>query len=228
MMKTTIRQTLFNLAEVDYQRFIASLLPHTDNIIGVRQPLLRKLAREIACGDWRSFMARAGNRYFEEIMLQGMVLGYVKTDLAELFEYTADFIPKINNWSVCDTFCAGLKITKRYKKQVWDFLQPYLRSGQEFEIRFAVVMYLAYYIEDEYITQVLTHLDNIKHDGYYVKMAVAWALSVCFIKQPEPTMAYLKNNTLDKFTYNKALQKIVESYRVDKETKQLIRSIKHK
>lgn len=36
-------------------------------------------------------------------------------------------------------------------------------------------------------------------------------------------MEYLKINKLDKFTYNKALQKITESFRVDKETKEIIR-----
>ena len=75
---------------------------------------------------------------------------------------------------------------------------------------------------------MLPLLDRIKHDGYYVKMAVAWAISVCFVKYPEKTMAYLKDNTLDDFTYNKALQKIVESFRVNKETKNIIRSMKRK
>ena len=87
-------------------------------------------------------------------------------------------------------------------------------------------MLLTFYMQDEYISKVLLLLDSAKHEGYYVKMAVAWAISVCFIKYPEKTMAYLKKNTLDDFTYNKALQKITESLRVDKATKTVIRSMK--
>lgn len=45
---------------------------------------------------------------------------------------------------------------------------------------------------------------------------------------PEATMAYLSHNTLDDFTFNKALQKITESYRVDQATKTTIRSMKRK
>lgn len=227
-MKEMIRQKLLELADEDYQKFSARLLPNIDNVIGVRLPLLRKLARKIAQGDWRRYMATAASEYFEEIMLQGMVIGYVKTDIEEILSYVADFIPKIDNWSVCDSFCTGLKFTNDYKERVWQFLQPYLISRQEYEIRFSVVMLLKFYIDDEYTDRVLELLDNIKHEGYYAKMAVAWAVSICFVKLPQPTMTYLKNNTLDDFTYNKALQKITESYQVDKETKDLIRSMKRK
>lgn len=87
-------------------------------------------------------------------------------------------------------------------------------------------MSMQLFIDDEHIGQLLEEYDAIRHDGYYVKMAVAWALSVCFVKFPEITMQYLKQNTLDDFTYNKTLQKIIESYRVDTETKKLIKQMK--
>lgn len=109
-----------------------------------------------------------------------------------------------------------------------DFLQPYLRSDQEYEIRFGVVMLLNFYLNERYIDQVLTALDQISHEAYYVKMAVAWAISMAYVKQPEVTLRYLNQNNLDDFTYNKALQKITESYRVDPESKQMIRSMKRK
>lgn len=227
-MGKTIREKIIELADNGYQRFSASLLPNIDNVLGVRLPLLRKLAKEIAKGDWRGYMGTVKSEYFEEIMLQGMVLGYAKADVEEMLFYISDFIPQIDNWSVCDSFCIGLKFSKDNKERVWEFLQPYLVSTQEYEIRFGVVMLLNFYIEDAYIDRILTLLDNIEHEGYYVKMAVAWAISICYVKFPGTTMAYLKNNTLDNFTYNKALQKITESYRVDKETKNVIRSIKRK
>jgi len=75
---------------------------------------------------------------------------------------------------------------------------------------------------------VLQLLDRVRHEGYYVKMAVAWAVSICFIRLPKPTTAYLHDNSLDDFTYNKALQKITESLRIDPDTKAWIRSMKRK
>lgn len=227
-MEKTARARILELAEDDYQRFQCRLLPNIDNILGVRLPALRKIAKEISKGDWRGYMATAPSDYFEEILLQGLVLGYVKTDIEEILHYVADFIPKINNWSVCDSFCTGLKFTKEHRSRVWDFLQIYLTSTEEYKLRFGIVMLLDFYIEDEYIEQVLKLLDHVKHEGYYVKMAVAWAVSICFIKYPEQTMKYLKDNTLDNFTYNKTLQKITESYRIDQATKNLIRIMKRK
>ncbi|MBP2656681.1 MAG: alkylation repair enzyme [Firmicutes bacterium] len=227
-MEKTIRERLFVLAEEDYQKFSAALIPNIANVIGVRLPLLRKIAKEIVKGDWRQFMAVPESEYFEEIMLQGMVLGYAEAEVEERLSYIAAFIPRIDNWSVCDSFCTGLKFTNDNKARVWDFLQPYLTSTEEYELRFAIVMLLNFYIEDKYIQQVLMGIDNVKHAGYYVKMAVAWAVSICYVKLPEPTGFYLANNTLDDFTYNKALQKITESCRVDKETKALIRRMKRR
>ncbi|MBD5639041.1 DNA alkylation repair protein [Clostridium botulinum] len=227
-MNKTIRDQIFELADEKYQKFSSSLLPNTDNILGVRLPQLRKLAKAIAKEDWREFMANYDSKYFEEIMLQGLVLGYAKADIEEILQYVADFVPKIHNWSVCDSFCAGLKFTKNNMERVWNFIQPFLSSNKEFEVRFGVVMLLDFYINDKYIDEVIKSLDAIKHPGYYAKMAVAWTISICYIKFPKQTMEYLKNNTLDDFTYNKSLQKITESLRVDKETKIIIKSMKKK
>jgi 3-methyladenine DNA glycosylase AlkD len=227
-VEKTIKEQLFEWVDEDYRKFSAALIPTINNVLGVRLPVLRKLAKKLAKDDWRTYLKQAGNEYFEEVMLQGMVISYVKADVEEILCYVADYIPKIDNWSVCDSFCIGLKFTQTNMKQVWEFLQPYLSSEKEYNLRFGVVMLLNFYINEEYITRVLQLLDNPKHEGYYVKMAVAWAVSICYVKLPEATMAYLKSNSLDNFTYNKALQKITESFRVDQETKNIIRSMKRK
>lgn len=227
-MEKTIKEQIMELAEEEYRLFNSKLIPNIDNITGVRLPALRKIAQRIARSDWRSYLAEAEDDYFEETMLQGMVIGYAVKDIDEMLEYTARFVPKINNWSVCDSFCGGLKHTRSHLDKVWDFLQPYLQSDQEYDLRFGAVMLLEYYVLEDYIDRVLQILDGIRHEGYYVKMAVAWAVSICYIKLPEPTLAYLQHSTLDLFTYNKALQKITESYRVDQATKQMIRSMKRK
>ncbi|WP_156889724.1 DNA alkylation repair protein [Paenibacillus harenae] len=221
-----MKAQLIGMADEKYRKFSSALIPNIDNVLGVRLPELRKLAKQIAKGDWRTYLEQAENDYFEEVMLQGMVIGCVKTDIEEILRFTAAFVPRIDNWSVCDSFCAGLKAVKTNRRRVWEFLQPYLASEQEYEIRFGVVMLLDYYIEEEYIDRVLELLDHTKRDRYYVRMAVAWAISVCFVKLPERTTAYLESCALDDFTYNKALQKITESYRADPETKQRIRGMK--
>lgn len=221
-----LRDKLFELSDDKFKTFHSRLCPNTDNIIGVRLPLLRQLAKEIAKGDWRNFLSNSKEEYYEEILINGLVIAYAKCDVEERLNYIESFVPKIDNWAICDSFCNTLKFVNKNKEIMWEFIQPYLKSYNEFEIRFAVVIILNYYITEDYIDLVLKTLDNIKHDGYYVKMAVAWAISMCFIKFEEKTMAYLKDNSLDDFTYNKSLQKICESLRVDKNTKELIKSMK--
>jgi len=223
-----IREQLFELADEEYRKFQSTLCPGCSNILGVRVPLLRNLAKDIAKGDWCGYLKNAGNDYFEEIMLQGMVIGYAQAETEELMGYIKAFVPKIDNWAVCDSFCTGLKFTKKNRSRVWENLHLHLASKEEFEIRFGTVMLLNYYVEEDYIDRVLLLLDGIKHEGYYVKMAVAWAVSICFVRFPEITIDYLMQNALDDFTFNKSLQKITESLRVDKETKTLIRGMRRK
>lgn len=228
-MRQLIREELEKLKEEKYRIFISSLTPGTDNILGVRIPLLRKLAARIArgeYGDWRIYLKEAGTETFEEIMLQGMVIGYAKADIEELLAYAADFLPLVDNWAVCDSFCSGLKVAKNYKNRVWEFIQPYLNSDNEYEIRFGVVILLTYYVQKEYTPYAFAVFNRIKHDGYYVKMAVAWAVSIYYIYLPELTYGFLLMNELDDFTFNKALQKIMESLRVDTKTKRKIKDMK--
>lgn len=226
-MEKSIHERLLALAEPEFQKFSSSLLPGTDNILGVRLPKLRKIAKEIAKGDWHAYLAYAQDDTFEETMLQGMVIGYVKADLQELLRNIAAFVPKIDNWSVCDSFCSGLKIARESPEAMWDFLQPYLHTEQEFEARFGAVMLLFYFIDETHIRDVLALLDQIPAQGYYARMAVAWAVSICFVHFPELTMEYLRTGTLlDDRTYNKALQKITESRCIDRETKAVIRRMK--
>jgi len=228
MQQTEIKKRLLEAADEKYRKFQAGLIPGENTMMGVRMPQLRDLAKEIAKGDWRDYLDHGVDDSYEEIMLQGLVLGYAKASPGEILDRTAQFIPKISNWGVCDSFCTGLKLSKKEPRMTWDFLQPYLKSEKEFEIRFAVIMMLAHYITDEYIDDVLKLLDQVRHEGYYVKMGVAWAVSVCYVKYPDKTMIFLRNCSLDDFTYNKSLQKILESYRVDQESKALIRAMKRK
>lgn len=226
-MKPTIKEELLDLAEEKYKIFTSTLTPGIHNILGVRLPNLRKLAARLVKEDWRSYLQEATEDSMEELMLQGMVIAGCKAELEEILRLSADYIPKINSWSVCDSFCTSLKITKKYPKQMWEFFTPYFASSREYEIRFATVM-LLYYQTPEAAIEAFRYFDQIKHEGYYVKMAVAWVLSIYYINLPEITMVYLQNNQLDDFTFNKTLQKITESLKIDQNTKILMRSMKRK
>lgn len=221
-----IRKLIEENKDEKYREFAASLLPGVNNLIGVRLPVLRNIAKEVIKEDYKTYLDFEDFIYFEEIMIKGFVIGLLKEDIEIVLSYVEEFIPHISNWSVCDSFCSSLKITKENKERVWQFLNRYLKSDKAYDIRFAVVMMLWYYVDEEYIDKILLEIDKIDYDHYYVKMAVAWAISMCYVKFPERTLKYLKDNNLDDFTYNKALQKICESLKIDKETKNIIRKMK--
>lgn len=227
-MKQEIKKKLFELSDQKYKEFHGGLCPGTENIIGVRVPVLRKYAQELFKEkDWKHTIEEIDNQYYEEIMLQGMLIGQAKNeDINIILKYVEKYVPKIDNWAICDVFCAGLKATKKYKNEMWNFIQKYLKSGKEFEIRFAIVMILDYYIDEEHLREDFKIFDNIKHEGYYVKMAVAWAVSICLIKYYEDTIEYLNKSKIDNWTYNKSIQKAIESYRISDEKKVFLRKLK--
>ena len=128
-----------------------------------------------------------------------------------------------------DTFVPALKIKDKELEVFWKFILTYLNSEKEFEVRFSIICMLDYYLIDSYIDKVIDILDNVKHEGYYVKMAIAWTLAEIGIKYNEKLMSYLKGkNNLDKFTYNKTLQKMIESYRIDLKQKEELKKMKRK
>lgn len=222
------------------------------SVMGVRLPALHKLAKKLAKGDWRetleAFEAAGKNDgilCFEERLLWGFLIGEVTSPgeskrqenrlksagakceaPADKLELVRAFLPQIDNWSVCDSFCAGLKFAKKFPEETWGFLQPLFQNENTYVVRFAVVMCINHFITEEYVDKPLLIFDEIVQEDYYVKMAVAWAVSICYVKFPGRTQRWLEGCRLDVFTYNKALQKIVESRCVDEETKAKIRKMK--
>ena len=223
-----LKERLRGLADPGYQAFHSKLIPGTENVLGVRTPKLRALAREIQKGDWETFLGENDRTWYENDILQALVTAGAKMEPQERLSRIRDFLPRIENWAVCDIFCGSLKDADRYPELYWEFLQPYFQSRQPYELRFAVVMLLSHFVKKEYLEQSYRLLDRVRHEDYYVRMGVAWAVSIYFVHYPEETLAYLRDSRLDDWTYNKALQKITESYRVSPEGKAQIRAMKRK
>ncbi len=220
-----VKECLIELAEGNYQVFSSSLIPGCDNMLGCRIPKLRQMAKEICKSDFRKYLENPAEDYFEEVMLQGFVIGYAKMDIEERLSYAEKFIPKIKDWSVNDGFCSTFKAATKHRERVWEFLLPYAKSEKEFEVRVAAVMYMNYFLTEEYIDRVLKQLFSMKQDDYYAMMGIAWALATAYAKFPKKTGEAL-NWEWPKATLNKAIQKMCESYRVSEEDKVELRKRK--
>ena len=196
-----MRNQLEKLAEPAYKAFTEKLVDTEYEILGVRIPTLRLLTKEIVRGSWEAFIQKPKTT-FEEMMLEAFVIASVNISMEQRFMLIATFIRKIDNWSVCDSFCSSLKITKKYPKEMWNFLMSLRKDRNPSVLRFMIVMMLMYYLSDEWIDSVLCELQAVQHDDYYVKMAVAWAISIAFIKQEEKTRLFLQTANVDQFTFN--------------------------
>ena len=229
MNNEEIRKKLIELSDAKYKEFSAGLCPGVNiEMLGVRIPKIRKLAKEIVKDNPEEYLKNPQEKYFEELMLQALVIANLKIDLEKKKEYIISFVPKINSWAICDSFCVDLKDADKNPEFFWKIISKYFKSNKEYELRFAVVMLLDHYVKEEYIDKIFEVVDNIKNEEYYVEMGIAWLVAEMYIKFPKQTMEYLKNCNLNKFTYNKALQKARESYRVSKEEKEILNKMKKK
>lgn len=225
-MIENVRKQLLELQDLEYQKFHSNLCPGINNIIGVRLPKLRSLVKQLLKQDYIIYLNKVENQYYEETMVEGLLIATSKLSLEEKFFYLKQFVPKIDNWAICDTVCASFKFKDNELEEVWNFILSYQNSKKEFELRFMIIMMMDYFLKDEYLEKIFSILDSIQVEYYYTNMAIAWLLSVAFVKKKEETLRYLHSNQLSDFTYHKTLQKIIESNRVSKDDKGMIRKLK--
>ena len=228
-----IQEELKCLKDEKYKEFNKKLCPDTEKeMLGIRVPKLRALASKISKTEeynWKDFIKNDNPKYFEEVQLQGFIIAYKKLELKEKLEYLKAFISRIDSWAITDTVIPTLKLKDNELEEYWNFILKYVYSDKEFEVRFSIVSMLDYFINDKYVDKVIEILNNISHEGYYVKMAAAWTLAEIGIKYNNKAMIFLNgNNNLDKFTYNKTLQKMIESYRIDIKQKESLKNMKRK
>ncbi len=224
----TFIERLYNLQDLKYKEFHSKLI-NTNSLIGVRTPELKKIAKEISKGDYEEFFKNNTHKFYEENLVHGFVLGYLKVDFNDLKKYIDDFLPYIDNWAVCDMTASNLKIfNKSDLKQIcFNEIKKYIYDCNPWINRFGYVLLLDYFIQEDYIDEIYKLCENYK-DEYYVKMSIAWLLSICYIKFKEKTLNFIKQNKLDAWTHNKTIQKIIESNRVSKYEKQLLKGFKRK
>lgn len=223
----SFKKYLFSQKDAKYAEFHGRLVKDTSTpIIGVRTPILKKMAKDISKGNYLEFIKYNPHQYYEEIVLHGLVLTYLKKDFEDLCQDLEEYIPFINSWASCDIVICNLKQFSKNLEVGLSHIQKYVKSDNPWEVRVGLVLLLSYYVKEEYLNTIFQISESINLDDYYVKMANAWLLSICFIKYFDQTYQHFLNSKLDDWTYNKALQKSIESYRIKE--KDLLRKIKRK
>lgn len=217
-------------ADLKYKKFHSGIMPNTaeNYIIGVRMPILRKIAGEISKGNGRDFLQFVLDDYYEEAMLYGLVLSKIKTQNYEDFCYLYDkFVDRINNWAVCDTCSGKSKDFKKYKEQYFLYLENYIQSDNPWAIRYAIITMFNYKKDAEYLEVILQRLNKITNDYYYVKMAKAWLCAELFVFDKERIYNFLRENNFDKETMLMTFSKLRDSLRVSSDDKEKLKALKN-
>lgn len=205
-----IRQMLIENKDETYQKFSSRLVTSKYEMIGVRLPVLRQMAKTIEDEN------QIGTQYFEEIMLRGFVVAKHRDKIKNHLQY-------IDCWSTCDSFVSSLKWIKKDKDGFIKDFEYLVNSEKEYEKRFFIVCLLNYYADKDYIDYVLDAVKRIKKDTYTVKMACAWCLQKCYIDHSEKVCDVLK--FLDNETLKMTVRKICDSLKIDKTQKEGIKNI---
>jgi len=222
----TILNKLKNLADADYKIFNNKIIPTNQKMLGVRMPILRDMAKQIAKKDPIYFIQQDKQNIYEMILLEGMVLSYMKKSFIEILPLVENFLEKVDNWAQVDSVICNFKTIKNDEENILEIIKIWLKSDKEFIVRAGLIMLLSHYLKKDNLNMIFNLSQTINHTGYYVYMGNAWLISVCMAKFPNQTIVFFKNNSLDKRTHNKAIQKSRESYRVSKENKILINQFK--
>lgn len=211
MNVSNLQEILKSKADLKYRDFAQRLILKDVNMLGVRLPELRKIAKVLAKENTSDVLQNnLPTTFFEEKMLLGMAIGYTKTDIKTKLYAVAKFTPLIDNWSVCDSFCATFKFENSELNTVWQFLEKYFASKQEYQCRFAYVMALNHFLNAEYLDKFLQKADSFSNDFYYAKMSYAWAMATYHAKFKDTINTYIakiKDSQLQKM----AIRKISES-----------------
>jgi len=222
-----IRKKLFDNQDLEYRNFNSKLIPNIsrDKIIGVRTPILRKIAKDIYDDEYIDvFINELPHKYHEENILHGIILTLKYKNIDILLDKLELFLPYMDNWAVTDVISP--KLFSKYPDKVYDRIKIWIRSKDEYMIRFAIVSLLQFYLDDNFKLEILDLVSKIDSDYFYVKMAIAWFYSFALIKQYDSTIIYFENKKLDVWIHNKSIQKAIESYRISKERKEYLRSLK--
>lgn len=238
MTRQEVLARLQSRADDQYKQFndrIANC--KTAGSIGVRVPDIRAAAREVSKDGWQEYVkemealyrqADGGAPFFqEEHMVWGMVLSQAKLDTQERTEYLDLWVDGILSWADCDCVVSSMKFMKKEQEFWYAYCKRWLKRGQNpFSVRFALVALMQYFIQDAFIDEVLSIFTGDYGEDYYIKMAQAWALSVCFVKYRDRTCAVLEQGQMNPWILNKAISKCRESYRVSPEDKAYLKTLK--
>lgn len=227
MTQEEIRRELFDKKDEKYREFNRKLAPTKYEMIGVRLPILRNIAKKMT-ENYEESLKFTEFKYFEEVLLYGLTICYIKGDADIKLKYLDEYLKYADNWAHIDSVTMTLKFRQGEKEKVKAKAEEYIVSQQEFVARAGVILIMKHFLGDKEIEDSLKMLEKADSSKYYVSMAVAWCLCDAVIKAPQVAVKCLKNGNIDAATLSRTLDKCRDSFRISDDLKKEIKEMKKK
>ena len=221
-----IQERLFALQDEKYREFQRSLIPGLprENIIGIRIPAMRKLAKEfVKEPEAAVFLKQLPHTYYDENILHALLIAEIK-DYDACMEAVEAFLPYIDNWAVCDGLSP--KAFGKHKAELLEKIRLWIPSEHIYTCRFGIGMLMRWFLDEDFQPGYLELPAAVRSEEYYVNMMTAWFFATALAKQWDAAIPYLEQNRLDVWTHNKTIQKARESYRITTEQKEYLKRLK--
>ncbi len=218
-----IKKDLLSMGEEKYKNFSSSLMPTVDKdkVIGIRTPILRKYAKTLK--GYNEFLEQLPHYYFEESNLHAFLIER-ENDFDKCIEKLELFLPYVDNWATCDSMKP--KVLKKQPEKLLIHIKRWLNSKDVYSVRYAINLLMSFYLDDNFKEEYLDLVAKVRTKEYYINMMRAWYFATALAKRYDKAIIYLEENLLDDFTHDKTIRKAIESFRITKEQKDYLRTLK--
>lgn len=224
--QSSITVQLLALQDPAYRAFQSKLIPTIppQQVIGVRTPLLRQLARSLAGSpEAEAFCRELPHIYYEENNLHAFLLEREKNFDAALAGVET-FLPYVDNWATCDSMSPP--VFRREKARLLPAIRRWLDSDLTYTVRYGIGMLMQHFLDKDFRPEYPALVAAVQSEEYYINMMIAWYFATALAKQPEAVWPYLAEGRLSPWVHNKTIQKACESRRITPEQKAALRALR--
>lgn len=207
-------------ADFSYKAFLMKLkaTSNPDSIIGIRMPIIRKTAKELAklltYDEAIQLLSVKAKEYYEYKLLLGLILQKV-TPKEKVAEVLPILYSLCDGWAVPDLFkdALGEFARKGALAEVLESIKTYAKNENPFARRLTIVAFFPLVRYSLVPAEVaLAHIKRLQHDShYFIEMANAWLLAELTITHPEVSHSIESPTVLQKYQ-----QKLRDSHRHSK------------
>lgn len=206
---------LKTLSDPDKIPFARKVINSSKEMLGIMTPTLRNIAKEIAKGNFINFLDLSLNDYYENSIINGILICKIK-NVDELLPRLTSYAQLADCWAEIDLI--KLPIKRDNAKAILDYAISCTKDELPFVRRLGVILLFGF-IKEEYYDVIMDTVIALKGDTeYYVNMAVAWIMCELVVKLPQRAVQAVNSNNLNTFTLHKTVSKCYDSFRVPRET----------